>query len=319
MPRELSAAEIAAIDAEATYFCAWKKDADEWAKVGLYRKITELADPQDDQLIVDIGTGTGVQLLHLMAQNPRTRYIGTERTPHNVSALYTYWKQEGFEGALAQLHTQEMAVDADGHVYWKQRLPEQLVQMRDQVRAVLTERILVLDDDIRRPESLPVILGNEKIDTAIFSQTGGSPLRPYEWPYKIFRTVAKKEAAKRTREIGNSTRTGFYHFASKTVRDGGRMIVAERASIDPKNNILEESLAMISAQIGSFKKYWKPMRGAEATLDLPENVELVAGDKNEMTMKSLKEKGRTTHSVVMEFIRTALPFNEPELPRPREQ
>jgi hypothetical protein len=307
---QLSLARNAIVSTERTYSQDWSQDATEWERRGLYLQIARLVNPSDGRFVADIGTGLGHQLIYLGGVNPRGLYIGTERTPLNVAFAQQYLRGLGLEAVSAAMVT-ELKSSPDRRLYWGQRSLPGLLEMRAQILEVLKHHLFLIDDDIRRPQSLPAILGDEKLDAAILSMPGGSAIRAHEWPFAPG-DLTDDESRTRITAATNETRSSFYHFASQAVRDGGKAVLAERVSAPEGANILNEGAGMLRRFIGNYAKYWHFGRIAVANHPgSPDTVPLIAEG---MTSHQLQGMGRTTHAFIAELIRNTVDFTEP--PRP---
>ncbi len=314
---QIDSAERGILGGEEEYLKDWVKDTKRWEALGLYLKVAEFAAPQNGRFTVDIGTGLGMQLVFLAAANERGLYVGTERTPRNVELAKRYLNELGLD-AVTMLLTQGLAVDAEDRLFWEQRHLPHLKSIRPQIRAALEQQVLLMDDDIRRPQSLPVVLDGEKVDTAILSLPGGSASRAYEWPF-VAEQIDQHEVRRRTVQVSNDTRAGFYHFASQTVRDGGKAIVAERLTSDDTDGA-GSALALISQQMGPYAKYWRAGRVAMMkSNELPQQVTLLATHEGRQLGKAdLQKYGLQMRLAIIELFRNKKAFDEAPLPEPRK-
>lgn len=316
---DYEAARRGLLGQEEQYSLDWMEDAERLADDGLYDTITKMVEPKPDEVIVDIGTGTGLQLLSLGAAEGDAITIGTERTRMNVMMAYSYLSQLGLRDALSVLAASDLRVSADERqLYWKQEL-HRVAGFVANVRSQLREKIHLLEDNILMPELLTHVLDGRKIDAGILSMPGGSSSRLLEWPYDINSPLTEETKRVRVKEITNRTRYAFYHFMSEHVREGGRIVVAERMLTDPAIAPAHGAQIMIAQHMQSLTQYWQPLKGALLQTEFSNTtVQLGASDPRlgHMRGDEAKEKGYAPHIAVVRYDRTDVPFNEPPLPRP---
>lgn len=298
---------------EGAYITDWEQDANALDADGHYQSIAEIVDPKDGRFVVDIATGLGKQLIWLAVQNPKGLYIGTERTPQNVVAAAAHLEKRKL--ASVAIQTQQVELSSSGKLYWKQKNLPGLQASRDEIMQLLQQYVLFVDDDIRNPQSLPVILGGEKLDAAIFSMPGGSAARAWEWPYAA-EEIDRDEMHRRVSEATARTRMGFFHYASSAVRDGGKIVIAERMTV-PKGGEIGDGFKALADQIGGLQKYWKVGRGFHRTMGGERGVPLVAThDGRILSQSALLGIGHSNHIAILELLRTKTDFSEPPLPSP---
>lgn len=309
-------AEDAVKAAESSYMQGWTVDAERWEQYGLYKQVAEITAPRDGRFTWDAGTGLGHQLIWLAGINPKGLYVGTERTPFNVELARDYWAGKGID-MVTILQTQALHAMPDRRLYWAQRNLAAVAAMRSRIRELLERHILITDDDTRNPQVLPAILGTEKLEAAILSLPGGSSMRAYEWPFHPAQLEEQEERA-RVVEASDSTRLGFYHYASQAVRDGGKIVIAERAGA-AANITPELGLGHVAKTMRGYTKYWKAGRVALASHPIPDNVKLKATfEGKQYDPQDLVKLGYAMHVVIVELLRNTVEFNEPPRPLPSE-
>lgn len=310
-PAELSQTFLRA---ESLYFDDWKKDSEIWMQDGLYARVAEIANPQSGRIVLDMGTGTGMQLVFLAGENPDGLFIGTDRTPANVLLAVNHLRSKGLD-AISALTTQELSIDDQQRLYWQQRSVEELRTLSTQVRNVLRQHVLIMDDDMRHPIALPIILDGEKVDTAILSLPGGGPTRAYEWPHAPNADPAQADA--RSLAVSNDARSGFYHYASQAVRDGGKAIIVERVvsgvdAADPAG-----VLTLIGRHAGVCGKYWNARKVHTRAMPTNFSVELRATlGTEQISHAAIERRSAAMHLAIIELCRNTVPFNEAPRPRP---
>jgi hypothetical protein len=291
---------------EDAYSADWIADAQRWQERGLYRTVADFVAPRPGHFVVDIGTGTGLQLMWLMGLEPDGLYLGTDRTPANVQRAAAFLDTEGLPAAAMKLRSLQQ--HDDGRVGWEhQRLAELRVTLPVLLRH-MRERVVIIDDDIRDPQALQVILGETKIDAAILSLPGGSPARAYEWPYAL-RLVSAAEERQRIVEVTNDTRMAFFRWAAATVRDGGKVVLAERLSAVPGVPPELAALELVSRFMGETAPCWRPGRVATLPIDGEHHqVQLRASHAgNTLSVADLEASGRTMMLAIVELFRTSQP------------
>lgn len=316
-PKELATESL--VDREHAYASDWQKDAERLNEMGLYTEIANLINPKDDDLIVDIGTGAAYQLIQLVLKNPKATYIGTERNRASTIATYQNLQAMKIEKIFSVLATSELEKTNDGRGFWSSNA-EFVRQNMHQVRIVLKDYILLLDDDIRYPEILPIVLDDKKIDVGILSMPGGSMSRIYEWPFEPGqKKLSDAQMQKRVNDVSDMTRIAFYHFMSEYVRESGRIVVAERMHLPASSNFSDAIGIMMMKKMKHLTKYWQSLRGFFIETDLTDmTVKLSATDEDgeviENNMPMNKESRRGV--VVCTLERNEVSFEEDDLPRP---
>ena len=301
---------------EQSYGHDWQQDSENLEASGLYRAIADLVDPKKGEIVVDIGTGRGLQLMALTMKEPDSIIIGTERTRVNAIEAYQFLSDLGLGDYLAVLATSEMDVTSERKIFWKHHT-EAIRNAMHSVRQAMQEKIMIIDDNILHPESLPILLEGKKIDAGILSMPGGSSARTLEWPFQA-EMLDSKTSRQRVFDVSNQTRFAFYHFMSEHVRESGRIVVAERMLADPSIDPRMAISHLLGRHMKSLTKYWKPANGALLEADFANtNVALNPADTEKGPIQNgVHNESHNRYIGILRLDRTDVPFEEPALPRP---
>lgn len=301
---------------EAEYLQRWLEDAKRFASSGFYERVTDMVAPKDDDVIVDIGFGTAHQLVSLMLRNPKSTLIGTDRTSMNVMSTYQRLINSKLGSAFAAVPIGKLTEHAPGQIHWQHDLP-MLRAILGEVRELLKTKVLLLPDNILYPQSLPEVLGDTPITAGIMSLPGGSGNRAYEWPV-LPEHMQATEQIERIQQVSDQTRMAFYHFMSQHVRPGGRIIVAERITVEPGIEPMESATHNMRYAMGELQNYWAPHSSNYADLPL-EHTTVELYDTSGMSMAEAPQaraQGKRVGVVISRFDRNDRSWNSPPLPRP---
>lgn len=318
-PIDINAVRNGLLGQEQEYGYDWIQDAERLGRSGLYNTITKIVEPKPHEIIVDIGTGTGLQLVSIAGVERDVITIGTERTRANVLLTYQYLAELGLQDALSALSTSELAVTEDKKLFWKPEVAT-IAKHMAQVRTQLQEKIMLLEDNILTPALLPYVLEGKQIDAGILSMPGGSSSRLLEWPFDPM-TLTQETKRERVYEISNQTRFAFYHFMSEHVRPGGRIVVAERMLSDPGMSPTVAVQMLTVSHMRGLHKYWEPVKGALHETEFTNTaVELSASNPHGGTIHghAAEREGYTPNIAIIRYDRNDVPFEEAPLPRPEK-
>jgi len=296
----------------------WQQDSEKLDASGLYHAIAQLVNPQKGEIIVDIGTGRGFQLIALTMAEPESIIIGTERTRVNALEAYQCLVELGLEDYLAVLATSEIEITPERKIFWRQDT-EVIRKAMNSVRLAMKEKIMIIDDNILHPESLPLLLEGQKIDAGILSMPGGSSARALEWPFQA-EILDDTALNQRVFDISNQTRYAFYHFMSENVRTDGRVVIAERMLADPSVDPRFAINHLLGKHMKSLTKYWKPMNGAFIEADFTNTTVSLnpAHTEHGPVPNGVHNEQYRRYIGVLRLDRNDVPFEEPALPRPVE-
>lgn len=318
-PIDINAVRNGLLGQEQEYGYDWIQDAEKLGQDGLYNTITTIVEPKPHEIIVDIGTGTGLQLLSIASAEGNAITIGTERTRANVLLTYQYLAELGLQDVLSALSTSELTVTKDKKLFWKPEVAT-IAKHMAQVRAQLLEKLMILEDNILTPALLPYVLEGKQIDAGILSMPGGSSSRLLEWPFDPM-TLTQQTKRQRVYEISNQTRFAFYHFMSEHVRPGGRIVVAERMLSDNNADPKDAVLMLTKRHMCDLKKYWEATKVAIHHTEFTDTtVELSASNPHGGTVygHAPEREGYTPNIAIIRYDRNDVPFKEAPLPHPEK-
>lgn len=250
---------------ESRYLFDWKKDARAYAALGLYARITDMIEPKADDVIVDVGLGTGHQLFSLMATRPEATLIGTDRTSMNVYQTYQMLVADGVGDAFMIVTNGNAVESQPGQLHWEHNrawLQEHVTNIRELLRT----KVLLLQDNILYPQALPAIL-DRPITAAIHSLPGGSAMRAYEWPYTR-EDMEHIPEVDRITDITQRTRYAFAHYMSQHMVPQGRLVLAERVLVDPEHDPMRSTTENMRYAMGDQQVYWEPHSSRFVPLNL---------------------------------------------------
>lgn len=311
---EMEGAQDEVHETEGSYAADWFKDSVALAHDGFYAEITNLIDPKPGETIVDVGTGSGLQLVDLAVASPESNIIGTERTKVNMMMTHAFMSRIIHPGTISAFSDSRLQGAIDDCAFWE-RGSEMFKKSRDAIRASLKEKILLLDDNILYPQLLQEILPNGQLNAGILSMPGGSVSRVIEWPFKAdVKTTQEKH--QRIFDISNATRKAFYHFMAEHMQPGkGRIVVAERLAM---NSSLDPRIAAMSnmrENMGeSLSRYWFPDRFVFTDGDFT-NTSVDLGIIHPKA-KKIDYSAFETKIAIVRFNRTDVPFEEEPLKKP---
>jgi len=236
------------IDTE--YIESWVNEAKFWHRNGVYKKIAEAIDLKTGQVHVDIGAGLGNLACAIKDREPQNVVIGVEVKQLMLAAAMSVTETLGhkaiYHGAFDVVVTPDRCVDL--RCMFREDLAEGIEFM------IPEPTIKFICDDIRRAEAIEEILGDTKIDSGSFVFPGGTNQLAFRTPFgPEIKTL--DELHRRHAIIAPQVKDAAYGFLAKHTKQGGRMVLAERASFG-NGDPIEITMALFRSSIGDHVKYW---------------------------------------------------------------
>ncbi len=296
------------------YFDLWLQESLEWDRAGFYDRYAGLLNPRDGELIIDVGAGNGTLLSYLYERSDKAHYIAVERSRY--AALFAFKMLEKFLPLTGYL-SGRLQWTSQHRPRWVYEVPPR--KQLQEIKKSLSDRILILTDDIRYPTVLPAVLGRERADALSLSMPGGPSVRALEWPFDCpEEQLEESEVERRVKHVSDDTRKATFHFAAKHLKDGGRLLIAERVATasDPSP---ENMLGSFGASIGPYRKYWSAQNlFFSGPVDVQSGLQWIPTkhEKKETEGSPGIPEKPVRRAAILTLIRNKRRFRESPLPRP---
>ena len=284
MNKDLISAKFDSLDKY--YLDKWDRETEEWSRLGIYDKVAEMLNLNDEGVHVDLGSGNGELLLRLNKLYPRAVLIGIERSKLLMALSASRLRSNGVN--TQQLFTESLHANGEGTAEKSFFVDDERLKERNFLQK---GAVTLIQDDIRTLNVLKKILGRRKIDSATFMFPGASESMAFETPYSLegmdyFTGIlkaygslkasdfcdpadlektknniesCKREIDRRVSEIMIATRKSVYQILSELVRANGNIVVTERT--DPALMAGEDQIQKIrDSFMGECGSYWLPER-----------------------------------------------------------